>query len=172
MISHRETYEKLPNGTELYCCIRWWPKTSQRCRPYLFGVLAVRQNRIWSDRFRLSCWWRPQNCGYYHRPSPRDDLSENPYYTDEKGLRIVLLNPEQFDAIPDRTVLFDTGGNRYLKGVQDIVLDRVMGGSFVDIGFPMEINLGLRSLATSVRIRKRFRKNCIQTTSELMMAPR
>ena len=64
----RETYEKLPNGTEcmLYSVAKNISKVSINI-PLKF--LTENKIGVWSHRFRLSHWWRPQNCGYYHRPS-------------------------------------------------------------------------------------------------------
>ena len=99
------------------------------------------------------------------------NLSDNPYYTNEMGLRIVLLSRKQFDAIPDRTVLFDIKGKGYLKGEQNIELDHVMGG-FINVGFPDGDQLGFEEFGPPLSgSGNASGKNCIQTTSELMMAP-
>ena len=144
-----EIYETLPDGTELY--------STSSGKKYIKGVDYIVDETIEGKMFfgvRGADFMEgggPKIADIIFGPPADLDLSQNPYYTSNIGLRIVLLRPEELSLIPDGTVLFDTEGKRFIKEDDDIGSRRI--GEFLHIGFPDADQLGFEKFGVSIEAR-------------------
>lgn len=89
-----------------------------------FGIKAEHFIKYGGPKVKKIVFGPPQNL----------DLTNNPYYTNSIHQRILLMTPEQFSTLPEGTVLFDSNGEHYLKGTDDINLKLIDG--YISVGFP------------------------------------
>ena len=140
-----EIYETLPDGTELY-------STSSE-KKYIKGVDYI-ANKSTGKMFLgvkgadFMEGGGPKIADIIFGPPADLDLSQNPYYTSNIGLRIILLRPGELSLIPDGTVLFDTEGKRFVKEGDDIGSRRI--GEFLRVGFPDADQLGFEKFGVSL----------------------
>ena len=144
-----EIYETLPDGTELY-------STSSE-KKYIKGVDYIVDETTKGKMFfgvRGADFMEgggPKIADIIFGPPADMDLSQNPYYTNKLGLRIILLRPEELSLIPDGTVLFDTDGKKFVKETDDIGSRRI--GDFLRVGFPDADQLGFEKFGVSIEAR-------------------
>ena len=141
-----EIYDTLPDGAELY--------STSSGEKYIKGVDGI---DLYTRRGRIAFGVRgadfmegggPKIADIIFGPPADLDLSQNPYYTNKIGLRVILLRPEELALIPDRTVLFDIEGKRFIKESDDIGSRRI--GEFLRVGFPDADQLGFEKFGVSI----------------------
>ena len=144
-----EIYETLPDGTELY--------TIDSEKKYIKGVDDI-DAKVRGGRMLFGVKGAdfmegggPKIADIIFGPPADLDLSQNPYYTNKIGLRVILLRPGELALIPDRTVLFDIEGKRFIKESDDIGSRRI--GEFLRVGFPDADQLGFEKFGVSIEAR-------------------
>ena len=142
-----ETYEMLPDGTELY-------STSSE-EKYIKGVDYMEDGVTIGGKMSFGVRGAdfmegggPKIAHIIFGPPADLDLSQNPYYTTKVGLRIILLAPEELSLIPDGTVLFDIKKGSFIKEGDDLEPKRI--GEFLHVGFPDANQLGFEKVGVSL----------------------
>ncbi|MAZ47558.1 MAG: hypothetical protein CME65_03280 [Halobacteriovoraceae bacterium] len=79
-----------------------------------------------------------------HAPPRYMQIGNNPQIISADGQRMTLITAEQFERLPDGTVLLTSNGQRLVKGVDEIDA-LVDGNGFLNLGFPSSATNGTRA---------------------------